>query len=421
MLRGWWAVLSVWMLSMPLMGAKVVESHWREGQAFVSYLKAREISDTIIYDMNVEDRELLSEIQDGIGFYELYSDEGRLLQSLIPIGEEMQIKVALDEESDVYTFDIIPIHVKRTEHTLVLPITSNPTADVLKATNNKRLANRVGLFFDDMIDCTKLQKGDTLAMIYTQRERLGKLFAMPRIEIAMIETGNKRQFIYADESGDPTPDSCRTVMFDKEGNQISTSELKKLKKAYRFGMPLRHIRITSRFSHKRWHPILKRYRPHLGTDFGAKKGTPLLAVAPGKVIFSGWKGGYGKVVKIRHQGGYISLYAHQSRIRAKVGQRVKKGDIIGYVGNTGRSTGPHLHFGLYKNGRAIDPMRVLKKESTFKALVSKTKEVELEGAKENKARLIAMLENPSRIDHLKEAKSNLMRISQKPQEDGPQE
>jgi len=136
-----------------------------------------------------------------------------------------------------------------------------------------------------------------------------------------------------------------------------------------FRMPLRNPRITSSFTHRRFHPILKRYRPHHGTDFGARRGTPLLAVNAGKVTFSGWMGGYGKVVKIRHGGGYESLYAHQSRTRVKRGQSVKKGQTIGYVGSTGRSTGPHLHFGLKKNGRWINPMSVLGKRS----VVSKSK------------------------------------------------
>jgi hypothetical protein len=148
---------------------------------------------------------------------------------------------------------------------------------------------------------------------------------------------------------------------------------------------------------------LHRYRPHHGTDFGARRGTPLLAVNDGKVIFAGWMGGYGKVVKIKHAGGYISLYAHQSRIRVKRGQRVKKGQIIGYVGSTGRSTGPHLHFGLMKNGRWIDPMKVLRKKSIGRGSVlkkftkyedvktTKYKKVEIKDAQKNKKRLDAYL------------------------------
>ncbi len=90
-----------------------------------------------------------------------------------------------------------------------------------------------------------------------------------------------------------------------------------------------------------------------------------------KFIYSGEMGGYGKVIKIKHEDNYITLYAHQSRLKAKKGEIVKKGQVIGYVGSTGRSTGPHLHFGLYKNGMAINPMRMVKFSS--KGLLGKDK------------------------------------------------
>jgi murein DD-endopeptidase MepM/ murein hydrolase activator NlpD len=235
---------------------------------------------------------------------------------------------------------------------------------------------------------------------------------MPDILVAMIETKNKRRFIFADEAGVPYIDTCKTVTYDAKGKPVTASQIKKIKRADKFGMPLRHVRISSRFTYKRWHPILHRYRPHLGTDFAARRGTPLLAVAPGKVIFAGRKGGYGKVVKIKHSGGYVSLYAHQSRIRAKRGQRVKKGQVIGYVGSTGRSTGPHLHFGLYKNGRAIDPMKVLKKKSTRRHLFV-TKKIEIKGAKRNKKRLLEMLEDPPELFRWEKIKENYVLVGQK--------
>ncbi len=227
----------------------------------------------------------------------------------------------------------------------------------------------------------------------------------------MVETGKKKWFIYADEKGVPYMDSCKTVTYDSKGNPVTAAEIKKLKRAQQFGMPLRHIRISSPFTYKRWHPILHRYRPHLGTDFAARRGTPLLAVNAGKVIFSGRKGGYGKVVKIKHRGGYVSLYAHQSRIRVKKGEKVKKGQVIGYVGSTGRSTGPHLHFGLYKNGRATDPMRVLKKKSSGGILSFITKKIEIKGAKKNKAKMLKMLEHPLENFRWEDIKENFMLVN----------
>lgn len=113
-------------------------------------------------------------------------------------------------------------------------------------------------------------------------------------------------------------------------------------------------RISSRFSHRRFHPILKRYRPHLGIDYAAPTGTPVQAIASGTVIFSGYSGGAGNLVKIRHAGGFESQYMHLSRRYVRAGQRVQQGQRIGAVGSTGLSTGPHLDFRLRKNGRYVN-------------------------------------------------------------------
>ena len=118
--------------------------------------------------------------------------------------------------------------------------------------------------------------------------------------------------------------------------------------------------ITSPFSFKRLHPILKVKRPHLGIDYGAPTGTPVLATADGKIILASRKGGYGKTIIVEHNQKYKTLYAHLSKFAtgARTGKRVKKGQVIGYVGSTGLSTGPHLHYEFLVNGKQKDPSRV---------------------------------------------------------------
>ncbi len=124
--------------------------------------------------------------------------------------------------------------------------------------------------------------------------------------------------------------------------------------------PLNYRRISSRFSRSRLHPILKVRRPHLGVDYAAPRGTPVWAVADGTVISRGYSGGLGHLVKVRHANGYVSYYGHLSRYPRglKVGQRVQQKEVIGYVGSTGISTGPHLHYQLMKNGKSVDPAAV---------------------------------------------------------------
>ena len=113
-------------------------------------------------------------------------------------------------------------------------------------------------------------------------------------------------------------------------------------------------RVSSRFSRRRFHPVLKRYRPHLGTDYAAPAGAPVQAVASGRVTFSGRSGGSGNMVRIRHANGYESMYLHLSRRFVRAGQRVAQGQRIGSVGATGLATGPHLDFRLRRNGRYVD-------------------------------------------------------------------
>jgi murein DD-endopeptidase MepM/ murein hydrolase activator NlpD len=124
--------------------------------------------------------------------------------------------------------------------------------------------------------------------------------------------------------------------------------------------PLRHARISSSYSSARRHPILKVTRPHHGIDYAAPSGTPVWAVADGEVIYRARAGGFGNLVKIRHSNGYVSYYAHLSRFAKglKLGQKVAQKQIIGYVGQTGLATGPHVCFRIAKNGQYVNPARL---------------------------------------------------------------
>ena len=122
--------------------------------------------------------------------------------------------------------------------------------------------------------------------------------------------------------------------------------------------PIKFGRISSRFSKSRFHPILQINRPHLGVDYAAPVGTPIRSVGDGVITFAGWLGGAGKTIKMRHNSIYATAFKHLSGYAKNIrnGARVKQGDIIGYVGNTGLSTGAHLHFEFYQNGQYIDPL-----------------------------------------------------------------
>jgi murein DD-endopeptidase MepM/ murein hydrolase activator NlpD len=181
-------------------------------------------------------------------------------------------------------------------------------------------------------------------MIYEQKYRMGKPFSMPTLKVAMIEMNNKKNYIYLNDNDGR--------FYNEDGNEIEE---------FLLANPIRNARVSSQFTTRRFHPILQKYRAHQGVDYAAGRGTPILAAGDGKVAFIGETRGYGKIIKLQHNDGYLTLYAHQSSFRKgiKNGLSVKQGQIIGYVGSTGLSTGPHLHFGLYQDGRAIDPLRVV--------------------------------------------------------------
>jgi murein DD-endopeptidase MepM/ murein hydrolase activator NlpD len=123
--------------------------------------------------------------------------------------------------------------------------------------------------------------------------------------------------------------------------------------------PMEFSRVTSGFA-MRFHPLLQRWRQHLGVDYAAPVGTPVRTVADGVVSFSGWQNGYGRTIEIDHGNGRTTLYAHLSRHDVKRGQRVQQGQRIGAVGMTGWTTGPHLHFEFRVNGTHQDPLRIAK-------------------------------------------------------------
>lgn len=143
----------------------------------------------------------------------------------------------------------------------------------------------------------------------------------------------------------------RAEYYDEEGKSLRRAFLK---------APLSFRRISSTFSTKRYHPILKKYRPHHGLDYSAPAGTPVSAIGNGTIFFSGVKGQYGKLIIIRHPNGYKTYYGHLSKIHKgiKRGVKVEQGQLIGYVGSTGLATGPHLHYELRINNKPVNPLSI---------------------------------------------------------------
>ncbi|NOX21425.1 MAG: M23 family metallopeptidase [Nitrospirae bacterium] len=211
---------------------------------------------------------------------------------------------------------------------------------------HQRLAIELAEIFESEIDfVTELRQGDRFQILVEELWKDNIFKGYGKILAAEFINNGKRYeaFLYKIDG--------KEYYFDSKGNSLRKALLR---------APLRFKYISSGFSYRRKHPILKRYRPHLGVDYAAPTGTPVSAAGTGTVVYAGWKGAYGKCVIIRHPNGYKTYYGHLSRIKKgiKKGVKVKQGEIIGYVGSTGLATGPHLDYRVKKNGRFINPLRM---------------------------------------------------------------
>lgn len=191
-----------------------------------------------------------------------------------------------------------------------------------------------------------IHPGDRYRLVYEREARPDGTARRRSILMAeMVNRGRSYAAVYFDPGGQGAE------YFDREGRSLQTMFRK---------YPVDYARITSSFSWRRYHPVLGRYRAHLGTDFGAGRGTPVRATADGTVSFAGRDGGYGNLIRVRHALGYETRYAHLSRFAPGVrpNRKVKQGEVIGYVGATGLATGPHLHYELRKDGRPLNASTV---------------------------------------------------------------
>lgn len=196
------------------------------------------------------------------------------------------------------------------------------------------------------IDFWKLQKGDKFKMVYNERYINDTIYAgIEGIEGAVFVHQDKPYyaFNYAVD-----PESGKADFYDEEARPLESFFLK---------APLNFSRISSRYSGRRFHPVQKTWKAHRGTDYAAPHGTPIWSTAHGTVIASGYTAGNGNYVKVKHNDTYTTQYLHMSKRNVKVGQRVKQGDVIGFVGSTGLATGPHVCYRFWVRGEQVDPFR----------------------------------------------------------------
>jgi len=204
----------------------------------------------------------------------------------------------------------------------------------------------VAIFGWDIDFSLDIRSGDRFGIVYEELYKDDVKIRNGRILSAEFINDGKtyRATYYKDPSGD---------------SDYYAPDGKSMRKAF-LRSPVKFSRISSRFSNNRWHPVLSKWRSHKGVDYAAARGTPVRASGDGKIIFAGTKGGYGRLIVIRHGGRYTTAYGHLHRYAkgARVGKKVKQGQIIGYVGSSGLATGPHLHYEFRVNGVHRNPLTV---------------------------------------------------------------
>lgn len=225
-------------------------------------------------------------------------------------------------------------------------ITSSFWNAMVDAGMKPALAQELSDIYAWTIDFFAIQKGDRFRVVYDERYVDSTLIGVGNVWGAWFDHGGKRYYAI------PFIQDGKLAFWDEAGKSLRKNFLK---------APLNFTRISSRFSNGRMHPILRIVRPHHGVDYAAPSGTPVVAIGDGTVIFKGWTNGGGNTIKIRHTtGNLISSYMHLKGYGKGItqGGRIRQGELIGYVGSTGLSTGPHLDFRVYRGNTAIDPLKI---------------------------------------------------------------
>ncbi|WP_300433873.1 peptidoglycan DD-metalloendopeptidase family protein [Christiangramia sp.] len=237
-----------------------------------------------------------------------------------------------------------PVTIKKREVSGV--ITSSLSEAIQAQGLSNLLVYELSNIYQWSIDFFKLQKGDQFKMVYREKYIDDTIFAgIEKVDAAVFKHSDEPYyaFRYLNDtiSGQPS-------FYDAEAKALQSFFLK---------APLNYSRISSRYTKRRFHPVQKRWKAHLGTDYAAPYGTPIVSTANGTVIASSYTSGNGNYVKVRHNSKYTTQYLHMTKRNVRNGQTVRQGDVIGYVGSTGLATGPHVCYRFWVNGRQVDPYR----------------------------------------------------------------
>ncbi len=293
-----------------------------------------------------KDSNILKRLHPGDEITVKINDEGKLVSLHYDINELKYLQVVRTDNhlvSSILQYDI-ETRSAYAQATITSSLFLASQKAGLSQNLTMELANIFGWDIDFALD---IRQGDSFTLIYEEIYKNGEKIKDGNILAA--EFINQGKTFRALRYTDPTTGT--TGYYSPDGHSLRKAFLRS---------PVKFSRISSRFTNKRYHPLLHKFRSHKGVDYAAARGTPVRASGDGKVIFRGRKGGYGNAIILKHGSRYTTLYGHLSRFNRKVraGSRVKQGQIIGYVGSTGLASGPHLHYEFRVNGVHRNPLTV---------------------------------------------------------------
>ena len=319
-----------------LFGYRVEIKEWGSN-TFLGFLKKNHIPVVTYYKLNKKIKKQLATIPRDMSVL-LLKNGDTIKQALIPFNEKQELQ--LIKTKDGYLTKVLPLNYETEKQFSKIIINNFLSYDVYKTTKNPYLTSKLIHIFKPKINFKKLPKNTEIEVFYKTKRLFGKVV---NVDILFARIKNR----YYDYSA------------YKFNNRYYDSKATSLTGMF-LPAPLRYTRISSPFG-MRFHPILHKWRMHDGIDYVNKIGTPIHAIADGKIVYKGWMRGYGRVVEIQHSNGFLSLYGHLHKFgNIKLGEWVKQGKVIAFLGNTGLSTGPHLHFGLMHNRKWVNPKTAMK-------------------------------------------------------------
>lgn len=336
----------VFLFGMVVNDLQIVEDEVKRNQLFLDMFKGAHVSPKVVQQLNTLTRSAFDFRKIAAHKkYTLLLEKDSLNTARALIYEPNPIDYIIFHLKDTLLIETYKRDIVIRERSIAGVIESNLSETINQMNISHELTNKFVDIFAWQVDFQRLQKYDQFKLIYEENLVDDKPVGIGKILGVQFEHSGNSYYAFPFDQGDGID------YFDEQGNSLRKALLK---------YPIEFTRISSRYSKSRFHPVVKVFRPHLGTDFAAPTGTPIRSVGDGIVEEAQYKANNGNYVKIRHNATYTTGYLHMSKIASGVtaGTRVRQGQTIGYVGSTGLATGPHLCYRFWRNGVQVDALKV---------------------------------------------------------------